>query len=104
MVPPDKSIVHMHARPGVSRPYQGWYHTMHLLSHAEASVAPIRSAVQPQQAYGCVIVHGDSRRLENKTGRPDMKRFSLRRKADSCTSIGRETVDGEAVVVQTKIF
>lgn len=37
----------MHARPGASRPYQSWYHTMHLLSHAEASAAPLSRQCSP---------------------------------------------------------
>lgn len=102
---PRYSIVHMHARPAAFTSVQSWYHTMHLVSHSEASASPISlGSAAPQQArYGCVIVRGDSWRLENKTGRPGWKRSPLARNADSRASMWVETSKREAAAIKTKI-
>lgn len=86
--PFDNSIVHMHARPGSSRPSSAGVTQCIYYLTPRLPCLLFGSAVQPQQArYGCVIVRGDSRRLENKTGRPGFKRSSWATNTDSSTSI-----------------
>lgn len=91
----------MHARPGVSRPYQSWWHTMHLLSGAEASVA-----VQPRQARYMVVllfaeIQGGSK---TKQAAPGPEGPPRGKNADSCPPIARGVYDKEAVVIKTKKY
>lgn len=106
MLSPDKSIVrsicmlvpgvHVHTSAGITQ-------CIYYLTPRLQRWLLFGSAVQPQQArYGCVIVRGDSRRLENKTGRPGVKSSSVEGNDNSCTSIRREMGDGEEVVIETK--
>lgn len=101
----DNSIVHMHTRPGSSpRSKAGVTQCIYYLRQRLPWLL-FGWAVQPQQArYGCVIVRGYSRRLENKTGRPGFKWSSWATNTDSSAPIWREIGDGEVVVIKTKII
>lgn len=87
---PDKSIVHMQAHPG--------------MVSDSAFISPHRGPCltrrcSPGGLVMVVIVHRDSRRLENKTGRSGLRSSSWGRNADNCTSRKRQTGGTDAVVI-----